>query len=77
MSWNHRVIKTTSGDAVSYGIHEVYYDDAGKPSMSTENAVGVIADTHDELWLALRDVSQALFLPALEWKDGELVEVVK
>ena len=77
MGWNHRVIKTTSGDEVSFGIHEVYYDDTGKPGMATEEAVGIVADTYEELWMVMRDVSQALFLPALEWKDGELVEVVK
>ena len=40
MSWNYRIIKSSSepfGDI--FGIHEVYYDGDGKPKSVTENAI--------------------------------------
>lgn len=42
MTWNYRIFLTKSNDPQlnSYGIHEVYYDDEGKPEMFTENPVG-------------------------------------
>lgn len=41
-SWNHRVMRLPSGtDEEFLGIHEVYYDDEGKPNGYTKHAVSV------------------------------------
>lgn len=45
MTWNYRVIEFTDGDDTWQAIHEVYYDDAGKPSGYTEKEVGVSIST--------------------------------
>lgn len=62
--WNYRVMRTPTGNADEpffFAIHEVYYDDSGKPNGWTENAVGVCSDTVE----GLRDVL-AMFAAALE-----------
>lgn len=69
MTWNYRVMRYQDeiiGD--SFGIHEVYYDD-GTPSTFTEKAVGVVADTTDELREVLAMMASAIEKPALEYSD--------
>ncbi len=59
MSWNYRIVQHDEG---WMGLHEVYYNDNGTPSLYTAKPVGFIA-TEDEdetaiiesLELALRD----------------------
>ena len=45
MTWNYRIIRYKGSG--HYGLHEVYYDDAGKPVSMTERAVGFTADAGD------------------------------
>lgn len=51
--WNHRVIKhkqhpSRTGTEYWYGIHEVYYDEDGNPSLYTERPVGVLTEDWGE-----------------------------
>ena len=41
MSWNYRVCKETKEDAISYGIHEAYYNTNDEIWAVTEDAISV------------------------------------
>ncbi len=59
--WNYRVIRTLGHDGVPYyGIHEVYYNEEGKPTAMTENAVDVGGDTKSEIKSVLNGMKRAL-----------------
>ena len=42
MSWNDRIVQYRDG--AGYGLHEVFYDDAGKPWSMTEAPIGFSCD---------------------------------
>ena len=63
MSWNHRVIKT--GDD-SFAMHEVYYDDDGKPEYWTTLPVPPAAESLSALGEVLGWMKDALDAPVLE-----------
>jgi hypothetical protein len=44
--WNYRVLRHTDG---SIAIHEVHYDDSGKPHACTEEPTGFAGDSLEEL----------------------------
>ncbi len=81
MTWDYRVI-VTSGERASlaevraeeyeeWAIHEVYYDDEGKPDSYTENPSSPEGETEEEL---LRDAvayMAALAKPVLTPEDFE------
>lgn len=56
MSWNYRVVKRTEKSkffaepVISYGIHEVYYDENGKINGVTEEPIRISGDDHLELY---------------------------
>ena len=67
MTWNYRAVRYANG---GIGLHEVYYDDAGKPKMRTEAAVGFIvnddetvADLIHSMEMAIADLRR---LPVLD-----------
>ena len=69
MTWNHRVVhRVIQGDDF-YGIHEVFYDDEGRPDMMTERAVGVCGDNLEELQQTLEWMLQAMDKPILEYDE--------
>lgn len=72
-SWNYRIVKTTctiDGEAY-YQLKEVYYDDDGKVTGFTENAVGLGADSVDELHDIVIDmVLDAFDKPVLDESDS-------
>ena len=70
MSWNHRVVRHRhpSGDE-SLEIHEVYYDDDGKPDGVTEEGVSVAGETVEELNKVLALMQQAISKPILDWEE--------
>jgi hypothetical protein len=41
VTWNYRVIEFQTGDETHRAIHEVYYDDAGKPNGYTANPASI------------------------------------
>lgn len=62
MTWNYRVIRYEQG---GYGLHEVYYDEAGEPNGMTVTPVGFVADEDggvaeltQSLETALRDAKE-------------------
>lgn len=63
MTWNYRIIQFDDCEA----LHEVYYDDEGRPTAYTENAVDFVfdhpGDIEDGLRMALRDVQNYPKLP--------------
>ena len=72
MTWNYRVVRHIERDRNNnetelLSIHEVYYDDGGRPENVTENAVPLGGETVQEL----REVSmmqrRAMELPVLDW----------
>ena len=70
MSWNHRVVKYTDGDGTThFGIHEVYYDSDGRPSMYTESAMAPYGETLEELAQDLERMRGALVKPVLSDAD--------
>ena len=48
MSWNYRIVRYRNRKA-GYGLHEVYYDDDGKPWAMTQEPASVAAMTPDEI----------------------------
>lgn len=81
MSWNYRIIRYGDG---GYGLHEVYYDEAGAPDSWTlepisftcaedEGPAGII----DALWMALNDASKRPVLPAPATRWGRIAGMHK
>lgn len=61
MTWNYRVLKQRHKDGSwSYGVHEMFYDERGKPIAFTEDPVGPggtsLRELHEDLRCMLRDV---------------------
>jgi hypothetical protein len=81
MYWNHRVCKqevpSLDGETeTQYGIHEVYYNDGGKPSGCTENPIAVVGEDIDEIRETVKRFHKALSLPVLDldtivWAEDE------
>ena len=69
MSWNYRLVKSTQGDLVLYGIHEVYYDDHGAPESITEHPVSVTEESKGDIMTTLRHMERALTMPTLNYED--------
>jgi hypothetical protein len=72
VTWNYRVIEFQSGDEIHRAIHEVYYDEAGKPNGYTENPASVFwnADEDgDAPNRILERMQEALKKPVLTEKD--------
>ncbi len=73
MTWNYRVVrKTETGyDKLGeyYGIHEVYYDDDGKPEMVTVEPVGIVGDDLLELQEEFVHYLRALLKPVLNYEE--------
>ena len=65
MSWSYRVVKKED----IYGIHEVYYDDDGKPDMCTENPIIMDADSADDLEWMIKQFKIAMNQPWLNYTD--------
>ena len=74
MTWNHRVVHRLIKRMPSeregehwYAVHEVYYDESGKPEMTTVEAVAPGGETLDELRQELDRFQKALEHPVLEY----------
>lgn len=78
MSWNHRIVKQTTElggqEYAMYGLHEVFYDDAGKPGSWTKEPVAIVGDDFKETAEIFMQMSRAFFKPVLEVVDDKLVE---
>jgi hypothetical protein len=73
MTWNYRAVRWKDG---RIGLHEVYYDDAGRPTLRTENPVGFVVDSDETVKELIHCMEMALAdlrrLPVLEdWEPPE------
>jgi len=73
-TWNHRVIhKIQTGPQGSsvdyYEIHEVYYNEDGKPTSVTLEAVVPYGESPDELKDDFERMQEAFSKPILDYSD--------
>ena len=76
MSWNYRAVKTVTkiplGDTdISYGIHEVYYDDNGDIVNISESLAHPISDDLEGLKWNLERMMEACNKPIIDYNSGE------
>lgn len=68
--WNHRVVQSKTGDYISFGIHEVFYNDDGSIHAYTEEPISVCNESLKELRETLERMLRCLDKPVLI--DGEV-----
>lgn len=64
--WNHRVLRTVVHGEVGYGIHEVYYNEAGIPWTWTADPVDPFGETVYELRRNIYHMLASIEKPVLE-----------
>lgn len=78
MSWNHRIVKHVhelGGEPYpTYGLHEVFYDDAGKPGSWTKEPVAIVGDSFKDAAEIYMQMSAAFMKPILAVVEDGLVE---
>ena len=63
MSWNHRILAHKDGDEVYFQIHEVYYDEDGKPISYTTDGANVGSESLDGIkWVLNKNAPLVLFI---------------
>lgn len=73
-TWNHRVLKFEKPEETYYAVHEVHYDDAGRPRAYAQNATSILWDCDEGLEIGRKIVDQitlAFTKPVLLAKDFE------
>lgn len=72
-TWNYRVIRkiqTSPTDRIEYlEINEVYYDENGKPTSVTMDAIAPYGENIEKLASELKHMSEALTKPILDYSD--------
>mgnify|MGYP001235108570 CR=1 FL=1 len=63
--WNHRVLAHKDGEDWFFQIHEVYYNDEGKPISYTTNAISVGAESIKDIKWVLKEMKKSLEKPIL------------
>jgi YD repeat-containing protein len=66
--WNHRIIEAVEDGSRILAIHEVHYDDAGRPISHTDPVI-VDGESEDELREMLHSMYMATTLPVLLASD--------
>ena len=76
-TWNYRVLerKDKKTGENPYAIHEVYYNEEGKPDGCTENAVAPMGESLEELNNDIVHYLRALKKPVLVYDSLEEAEV--
>ena len=69
MTWNYRVMRIVTADEVSHGVHEVYYDEQGRPKMYSSEPCPIYGETLEDLTSEIRRFEAALKLPVLTPED--------
>lgn len=64
--WNHRILIHRNKDEVGYSVHEVYYDEDGKPNSCTADSCHPYGNTIEELKNEIDQFAKATTLPFLE-----------
>ena len=50
MGWNYRIVRQVEQDGTeAFGIHEAFFDAQGRVWAITEDPVGAVGDTRDEV----------------------------
>ena len=70
MSWNYRVMRHEMDEGYWYGIHEVFYDEDGRPQRHSVDPQPVVGDDPDVLPDIIDRFKLALQKPVLEWHEG-------
>lgn len=68
MSWDYRVIGSKWSGRIQFSIHEVYYNKDDCIEVWTENPVGPIGETLEELQKDLLMIADAFSKPVLSWE---------
>lgn len=64
------MVKHTDSEGIThFGIHEVYYDKEGRPSMYTESAMAPYGETLEELSEDVNHFAAAFTKPVLSTSD--------
>ena len=69
MTWNHRILAHKDGNDWCFQIHEVYYNNQGKPISYTDKAVGVSAESIKGLHWVLDKMKECINKPILSVKN--------
>lgn len=77
MTWNYRIVKTTSEDGDRYAIHEVYYDANGNPTSHTVEPACPIGETLEELQVEMERYQKAMGKPVLNGSDYSIEQVTE
>jgi len=77
--WNYRVMinvtpRVHMDDAITYGIHEVYYR-GNKPISWTDTPVEIVEESLKDLKSTLKYMLEACKLPVLDVITGEEVKI--
>ena len=74
MTWNYRVVTRPdpTGKLQLFGIHEVYYDSAGRIEAWTEEPCTPFGESLEELIADMDFMAQAMGKPVL--KEAELIQ---
>ena len=60
MSWNHRILAHKDGDEMYFEIHEVYYDEDGKPISYTADGANVGSESLDGIKWVLNKMKECV-----------------
>ncbi len=74
--WNHRVLATEYNGEVYFEVHEVYYDDEGKPNAATKEAVRIGSDDIEGIRWQINRIEECLQKPVL-WGDDRFPQEYK
>jgi hypothetical protein len=69
VGWNHRVLESTEAGERSSGVYEVGYDESGRPTHRTENAMKPMGEDLQMLARELAMFRRALRKPVLSHKS--------
>jgi hypothetical protein len=69
MSWNHRILAHKDGDEMYFEIHEVYYDEDGKPISYTTDGANVGSESLDGIKWVLDKMKKCVNKPILSADD--------
>lgn len=76
MGWNHRILAHKHNREVYLQIHEVYYDEKGKPVGYTENPVSIGSETVKGITWILNRMLDCRNKPIL-WAGGKFPKEYK
>lgn len=68
-TWDYRVVHRVNGGEDEYHIHEVYYDEAGKITMWSQEPIAPHGSSHAELMADVELMVKASFRPVLNCVD--------